>query len=40
VFVALTFNEEEFFNPCKLKVQLKDTKSEHVLSITTELEIE
>ncbi len=39
-FVALTFTEGQFLNPCTLKIQLKDTKSEHVLNITTELEIE
>jgi hypothetical protein len=40
VFISLTFNKDEFFNPCTLKVVLKDTKSEHTLNITTELEIE
>jgi len=40
VVVTLTFTEGQFFNPCKLHVQLKDTKSENKLNITTELEIE
>ena len=37
VLITLTFTEGEFFNPCTLKVALKDTKSENTLNITTEL---
>ena len=40
MFISLTFNKNEFFNPCTLKAVLKDTKSGHTLNITTELEIE
>ncbi len=37
--IILEFNEGQFFNPYNLHVQLKDTKSENKLNITTELEI-